>query len=277
MSVRILATGLTGTIGRHFGPSVGNLGIRLEDPTTNFGNSLDNCVVIHLAAAVGEALVRRDLRHSYSVNVVGAVEFARAVFRSSAERFIYVSTSHVYERQPEVMFLSESDSVLPQGQYALQKLVAEELITEVFREEPSRLTIARVFSVVHQTQPPGTLGFTIMSLLRDPKLKLNFADDERDFLSPKVIAGILVSLAQSATAPRTVNICSGTATTVRETARLLLGNESFSKIEERVIRGQSQNPRIVGNSDVLTSTIRKAGSELFAASVVDWELSRQNS
>ncbi|MGA1706581.1 MAG: NAD-dependent epimerase/dehydratase family protein, partial [Candidatus Nanopelagicaceae bacterium] len=150
MSVRILATGLTGTIGRHFGPSVGDLGVRLEDPTTNFGSSLDNCVVIHSAAAVGEALVRRDLRRSYSVNVTGAVELARAVFRSSAERFIYVSTSHVYERQPEVMFLSESDSVLPQGQYALQKLVAEELITEVFRGEPSRLTIARVFSVVHQ-------------------------------------------------------------------------------------------------------------------------------
>jgi len=276
MSVRILATGLTGTIGRHFGPSVGDLRIRLEGPIPTFGSSLDNCAVIHSAAAVGEALVRRDLQHSYSINVSGAVKLARAVLQSRAERFIFVSTSHVYERQSEAIFLSESDSVLPQAQYALQKLIAEELITEEFRAEPSRLIIARVFSVVHQTQPPGTLGSTIMSLLRDPKLKLNFADDERDFLSPKVIAGILVSLAQSATAPRTVNICSGTATTVRETARLLLGDDLFKQIQERVVGGQSKNPRIVGNPDVLTRTIQQTGPELFAASVADWKLSRPN-
>jgi len=274
MSVRIVATGRTGTIGRHFDPSVVDLGIRLERPIPNFGESLKNTVVLHSAALVGEESVRRDLSYSYSVNVTGAVELARAVCNSSAERFIYVSTSHVYERRPEGTFLNELDSVLPLSHYGLQKLIAERLISEIFRDDPSRLTIARVFSILHQSQPLGTLGFTINNLRHNSEQQLHFADDVRDFLSPKVVAKTLTLLAKSPASPRIVNICSGIPTTVREAVRLLLGDESFRDVQERISRGQSPTPRIVGNSNLLGEIIQQTGSELFAASLDDWAGSR---
>lgn len=274
MTVRVLASGLSGIIGRNLNSSVVDLGIRLERVVPYVGEALDNSVVLHLAALVGEDRVRRDLSHSYSINVTGAVELARVVYRSKAKRFVYVSTSHVYEQSPDAKPLYESHSVLPRSQYALQKLIAEELISDVFRDDPSRLTIARVFSVLHRSQPPGTLGFIIDGLLSNSEQRLRFADDKRDFLSPRTVASTLLSLANQPTAPPIVNICSGIAITVREAARLLLGDDIFSSVQHRLIPGQSSSPSIVGSPHLLARCISQTGSELFGASLVDWIASR---
>lgn len=277
MTTQVVATGLTGTIGRHLQRHVVDLNIRLGESVDHIQPSLDNNIVIHLAAVVGEQHVRRDLTYSYKVNVTGALELARVTQRSKALRFVYVSTSHVYERSQELKLLDESSTVLPQGQYALQKLLAEELICDIFRSDPSRLVIARVFSVLHPTQPGGTLGHSIGELLQDESRLLKCADDERDFLSPQVIARALNSLAASKNAVGKVNVCSGKPLTIREAVRCVVGDRIYERIRYQLIAGQSPNPRIVGSPRRLEHLIGVPSSELIENSVNDWKAARTTS
>ena len=277
MTRQVVATGLTGTIGRYLQPHVVDLNVQLSESVDHIQSLLDNNIVIHLAAVVGDENVRRDLGHSYKVNVKGAVELARVTQRSRALRFVYVSTSHVYERSQEPKLLDESSAVLPQGQYALQKLLAEELICDVFRNDPSRLIVARVFSVLGPTQPRGTLGHSIKELMQDKSRLLKCADDERDFLSPQVIARALSSLAVSKNAFGKVNVCSGKPLIIREAVRCVVGDRAFDRIRHQLIAGQSPTPRIVGSPRRLEQLIGVSSVELHKNSVNDWEAMRTES
>lgn len=218
---------------------------------------------------VGEQNVTANLEHSHRVNVRGAASLARAVAKTSSQRFVFVSTSHVYSMQPEVEFLSENAALLPRGHYGLQKLLAEQTITEIFREEPSRLVIARVFSVLDRNQPKGTLANAILSLTSDPARSISFVDDVRDFLSPRVVADALLTIATSPTLSGTINICSGKALSVREAARHLLGDSTYAGVTNRLIAGTSAAARIVGDPERLPE-VGCSGADLFAQSLRDW-------
>lgn len=218
---------------------------------------------------VGEASVTANLEHSYRVNVSGAAALARAVAKTSSQRFVFVSTSHVYAMQPGVEFLCENAALLPRGHYALQKLMAEQIVAEIFRKDPSRLVIARVFSVLDRNQPKGTLANAILSLTSDENRSLSFVDDVRDFLSPRVVADTLMAIASSTSLSGTLNICSGKALSVREAARHLLGDTTYGGVINRLIAGTSAAPRIVGNPERLAE-VGCSGEDLFAQSLHDW-------
>lgn len=229
-----------------------------------------DAAIIHLAAVVGEHNVCTNLEYSYNVNVHGAAALARAVAENPSQRFVYVSTSHVYASPLSADFLNEDAPLLPRGQYALQKLIAEKIVTEIFRDDPSRLVIARVFSVLDHAQPVGTLANSIVALRSEATRTLSFVDDERDFLSPGSIAGALIAVASSLTLSGVINICSGKPHSVRTAVRYLLGDSGYERVAPQLSAGQSAASRIVGDPQRLNE-VGLSGDELFARSLHDWE------
>lgn len=260
--MNVLATGVSGTIGRQLRSRVGELSLRLDEVSDQLTLDLNGVAVIHLAGIVGEPRVKANLRQSRRVNILGTRNLAHAVARSSAKKFVYVSTSHVYELPTNLGRLSENEPVLPRGHYALQKLLGEEMVTDAFLNFPERLVIARVFSVLDSLQPPGTLGHSITQLTSDTTRTLACSDDERDFLSPKIIANVLLQLAETAEANGIYNVCSGVATSVRDAARLVLGESTYERVADRIRPGHSTSPRIVGNPRRLVDALDIDASEL---------------
>ncbi len=248
---QVLGTGLSGTIGRFLAGHVSDLGVRLESSLGHLDFPDAPFALIHAAAIVGERSVREDLALSRRVNVDATLELARAVYRSQCSKFVFVSTSHVYEVSSLGTLLSEESPVLPRGHYPLQKLLAEELLRRVFAHQPQRLVIARVFSIIDGAQPQGTLGGAIRDLADQPNSTLPNASDERDFLTPRQAAALLLACARSQDLYGAVNVCSGTATSVGGIAQLMLGDARFSKLAHRVRTGVSNAPSIVGSDDKL--------------------------
>lgn len=258
----VLGTGLSGTIGRFLAGRVSALGVRLESSLGRLTFPNAPFALIHAAAIVGELSVRKDLALSRRVNIDATLELARAAYRSRCSKFIFVSTSHVYETSAPGTLLSEESPVLPRGHYPLQKLLAEELLREVFADQPERLIIARVFSIIDDAQPSGTLGGAIRALSAGAIASLPNASDERDFLTPKQAADVLIGCAQSHDIHGVVNVCSGTATTVGTVAKLMLGSRRFQALEDRILEGISNAPSIVGANYKLREYLPSETSDL---------------
>lgn len=261
--MRLFATGLTGTIGQYLRPRVESLSIRLDEEFNIDPDLVSNSTVIHLGAIVGEVAVRNTPLLSRKINVDASVRLARIVKDAPGARFLYVSTSHVYETPRTDEFLTESSPVLPRGQYALQKLLAEELVKQVFHDAPKRLVIARVFSVIDNNQPTGTLGHSIRQLITNESHQLSCSDDERDFLSPRMVSNILHAIAWKGNVQGYINICSGTPLRVRDVAAMLIPRDLFRRVESRILAGHSSVPRIVGSADRLNGALGFERGELF--------------
>ena len=118
---RLLATGSSGTIGRHFGAKVQEISCDLSLQNWS-GKNIDftqNDVIIHCAAIVGVEAVMQNERLARQVNVEASRKLAQLARRSGVSRFIYVSTSHVYASSSDL--ITEMHAVSPQNMYAEQK------------------------------------------------------------------------------------------------------------------------------------------------------------
>jgi nucleoside-diphosphate-sugar epimerase len=254
--MKIYATGTTGTIGKHLQSKVEKLEIDLgakdfELPTEAFesGNSL-----LHLAGLVGPHLVEEDLEFSHLVNVESTERLGRQFLKSSWNRLVYVSTSHVY--QASLNRITESDTVLPQNTYAQQKREAELVLLELFSEVPERLCIARVFSVLDWDVAPFTLGGGIAKLCDDTSSYiLKNCDDVRDFLTPRRIADVLLEISSFPDLSGIVNVCSGQGLSVGDAAKKMLTGSKIVVPEDRLMSGSSPNPFIVGDNAKLLAAM----------------------
>jgi nucleoside-diphosphate-sugar epimerase len=252
--VKLYATGLTGTIGKHLASQVCSVDIDLRSPQVDFNHltlEADSCI-IHLAGIVGPHLVEKDLSRSYQINVEGAKNLALAALKSGTKRFVYVSTSHVYK--PSLNLLSEESVIGPTNLYAQQKYEAELEVLRVFQADSTRLSIVRVFSVLDWDVQEFTLGGGIKKLsMDDPEFVLGNSDDVRDFLTPKKIAEVLIKIANEPSLTGIVNMCTGQGLTVREAATRMLKESGFSPMEAKIRPGHSSMPSMVGDNSKLLS------------------------
>ena len=251
--LKILATGTTGTVGKHFSGVV-PLSINLLDDFNPIEPSLFNSssVVLHAAGIVGNEAVSKDINVSRKINIDGTKKLAEISRDSSISRFIYVSSSHVYA--PSDGLLLESSKVDPVGAYAEQKIEAEQAVAEVFKETPEKLCIVRVFSVLDWDVADFTLGGAIKNLtISSSNFKLSNSDDVRDFLTPKLIASVLTKISHNSSISGIINLSSARGTTIREAAREMLIKSGYEFPSERVLSGNSIRPHIVGDNSKLIS------------------------
>lgn len=251
--LRILATGTSGTIGKHFSGVV-PLSINLLDDLNLIEKSLfsTSSIVLHAAGIVGDEAVGKDINISRKINIDGTKKLAEISRDNDISRFIYVSSSHVYA--PSDRLLLESSKVDPVGPYAEQKFEAEQTVVEVFKETPEKLCIVRVFSVLDWDVADFTLGGAIKNLtISNSDYKVLNSDDTRDFLTPKSIGSILMKIAHNTSLSGIVNLSSMRGTTIRGAAHKMLTESGFEFPSARLLPGNSARPFIVGDNSKLIS------------------------
>ncbi len=254
--MKVLTTGITGTIGRHLPDSVQPLNIDLASSPSekSFSDIGSDDHFLHLAGVVGTIEVEKDKNYSHAVNVNGATLLAEEFFKRSLGKFYYISTSHVYGPSSEK--ISENAQTKPSSLYAEQKLIAESRISQIFACTPERLCIIRVFSVLDWDVAPFTLGGAVRKLSQpNSKFELNNSDDIRDFMTPKTIAKSIFEIAKSDNLDGIVNLCAGTGIRVGEAAIRMLAESGYSIPSHRILPGNSSNPYVVGDNSKLLSAL----------------------
>jgi len=256
--MRILGTGLSGTIGRFMAKDVTPVKLDLSENKSAFLN-LDfelNDTLIHLGGLVGNSLVEKNLTYSRNVNIRGT-EFLSEVFKSkSVGKFVYLSTSHVYA--PSNMKISENYQVNPISLYGSQKLEAEKILQETFSSLPNRLLIIRLFSILDWGGKPHTLSGGISELIKkNTSFNLFNVDDMRDFLTPNSAAQAVLKLAKNMNANGIVNLCSGKSTRVLDAVVKMLSESGFEVPLSNLKNGNSNVPSIVGDPTKLENLIHQ--------------------
>ena len=252
----LVATGTTGTIGRHFGTRVEQLPFELSHRvwSNQHLNIFKSRVVIHCAAIVGVAAVERNEKLAYQVNVEATRNLARLARKGGASRFIYVSTAHVYANREGL--ITELDLVAPQNIYAGQKYEGENAVAEELTNSDTEFCIARVFSVLDWDVQAFTLGGSVRRLL-DPSSSelLTNCDDIRDFLTPRTVANSLIAIAEKSGLIGLVNVCSGKGISVKNAALAMFVKSGFKFPFEKTVAGNSSNPILIGDNSKLKEKI----------------------
>lgn len=254
--MRILGTGLSGTIGRFLVKDVTPIKLDLSENKSAFSN-IDfelTDTLIHLGGLVGNSLVEKNLTYSQNVNIRGSQFLAEVFHNKSDGKFVFLSTSHVYA--PSRYKVTEQDQLNPISVYGSQKLVAEEILKSIFSSTPNRLLIIRVFSVLDWGGKSFTLSGGINKLVqKDSYFNLANVNDVRDFLTPSTVAEVILKLARNKNAYGIINLCSGEGTQVLDAAVRMLTESNIEVPWSSLIRGNSEIPIIVGDSTRIENLI----------------------
>ena len=129
-------------------------------------------------------------------------------------------------------------------------------LRNLFSNSTAELTIVRIFSVLDWDCKDFTLGGLFRRIAEgDATLQIRNGDDERDFLTPKSIAETIERIALKDGMSGIWNLSSGTSVTVREAATRMLSDVIGNTLVERVLPGQSDSPRIIGNNQKLRNAL----------------------
>ena len=254
----MIATGLSGTIGKHLPAYTKSLKIDLAGEKKSF-DSIEfktEDPLIHLAGIVGDYQINKDEKYAIKVNIEGTKRLAQEYLKKSNSKFIYVSTSHVYARSQ--LPITENSKVLPKNKYGTQKYESELCLKEIFLGAPSRLLIIRVFSILDWDVKNFTLGGGIKKIARgDENYRLFNGDDIRDFLTPRIVAKALSFIVNSSTTFKVLNLCSGTGIRVGDAAKKMLNESNFKIPKGVIVNGISEDSIIIGDDTNLVSLIGK--------------------
>jgi nucleoside-diphosphate-sugar epimerase len=247
---------MTGTIGRHLSSHV----IELKCDLTSLPKDISEVrksTLVHLASRVGSMEVDRDPKAAHQINVEGTLQLAKLAIKSNCDRFIFISTSHVYK--PHHLRIKETDVIEPLNRYAEQKYQAEIMLQEMFSQQTkSNLIILRIFSVIGKDSKPFTLGGAVKRILaEEQKVYIPNASDVRDFMTPQTVAHAIETVARNNRVnEKILNICSGVGTTVRDAALNLAFQHEGELREEHFIEGNSAVPVMIGDPFLLNRHIR---------------------
>jgi nucleoside-diphosphate-sugar epimerase len=253
---KIFATGTSGTIGKHFGSRVSKIAIDLENMEKSFTipdlESKDS--ILHTAGIVGSINVSAIPDKSHAINVVGSSKLAKYARDKNINRFVFVSSAHVYTSSD--LILDENSSIGPITMYAKQKLEAERNIIKIFEGVQEKLCIVRIFSVLDWDVSDFTLGGAIKQLTElNSQSILRNIDDVRDFLTPNQVANALIAIVNEPSLAVIVNLCSGVGTSVLNATQKMCESSGVKFPAERMMKGNSDNPYMVGSNLKLTSHI----------------------
>ena len=259
---KILATGISGTIGSKLPSNVLPLTLDLSYEFTLDPELTNAKAVIHLAGVVGNVNVLKDPDYAYKVNVIGTMNLAKMIANYTDAKFIYVSSSHVYKKSLEKHL--ESSVVEPISVYAEQKARGEQEVIEIFKNYPERLVIIRVFSLLDWTLPDFTLGGMARKIyLSQSQNKIKFSDDVRDFLSSRDVANGIYRISTDEYASGVINLCTGKETSVGRAIEEMFSQTNFEGIRALLEPGNSETPYIVGDNTRFL--------DLFPDQNLDWD------
>ncbi|MHB8545727.1 MAG: NAD-dependent epimerase/dehydratase family protein [Nitrosotalea sp.] len=121
----------------------------ISDLDKVFQNKFD--VVFHLSAVVGVSNYMSDPLKVVDVNIMGTKNILEFSIKQDA-KFIFMSTSEIYGKNPKVPWKEEDDRVLGNPQisrwsYSTSKAVCEHMISALAKEKKMRSVILRYFNI----------------------------------------------------------------------------------------------------------------------------------
>ena len=184
-------------------------------------------VVYHLAAEVAVGASVRDPSGAMRANVLGTLVVAEAARRMGNLRLVLVSTCHVYAAADAP--LAEDAAAIPASPYAASKLAAEVIAQSYAQTLGLRLTTVRPFNVYGPWQRDDAEGGVVARFLSRALAgaTLDVHGDgaqTRDFVYVDDCARGIVDAAKESAVGRTLNLASGTETSIAELARLIAGH-----------------------------------------------------
>jgi nucleoside-diphosphate-sugar epimerase len=223
----IVCTGGSGANGQFLPETVASLETRLEASVAERLDELSKLLktpqcLIHLAAMTSVEEARQNPEKAYDLNVTGTMKWLEAATHAKIPRFIFVSTSHVFQPTTGEL-LAPSRPTDAVDSYGRTKAAAENLVREF--ETSTEKIIARVFSV---TSPNMRQGFLYPELLRRARDKdfspLRGYQNIRDFIDAQSVASELIKFAEQQTVPSVVHIAGKTKSVRQLAEEVLLAN-----------------------------------------------------
>jgi len=194
--------------------------------------------VIHLAAI--SFVAHHDVEAIYRTNVVGTRNLLQALHEDSAvapRHVLLASSANIYGNS-ECDPIGEDAPARPANDYAVSKLAMEHMAALWLDRLP--ITIVRPFNYTGRGQSPSFLVPKIVDAYRrrGMSLELGNLEVERDFCDVRDVADAYARLLY-AEPGGVLNICSGTATSLREVVRAahqLSGHELEVKVNPDFVR-----------------------------------------
>lgn len=183
--------------------------------------------VVHLAAVVSVRASVADFVRDADVNFLGTLRLCEAMRGRGIRRVVFASSMAVYADGVGGQPLREDHPTVPVSPYGVAKLAAERALHLVAPELGVEAVVLRYFNTYGPGQTPSPYvgvitHFTERILAGEPPLVYGDGEQRRDFVHVEdVVAATMLALERHV-AGQTLNVGTGTATTVNEVARRLL-------------------------------------------------------
>jgi nucleoside-diphosphate-sugar epimerase len=188
-------------------------------------------VVFHLAGISALPECESNPVKAFNVNCTAVANILNACRAVQVKKFIFASTSAVYENNPDSLPFTEDKAVAPNLIYATTKYCAEQICKSYAQNYGMDITICRFFNVFgpHQDfkrmSPPFTSFLVREALAGNPPTIFNTQDVKRDYIYVDDLL-IFLDLIMNAAAPHKAevfNLASGVGYSALEIARAIFG------------------------------------------------------
>ncbi len=200
-------------------------------------------VVFHFAGTSSLPKCQANPGEAYDNNVTAVVRLLEWSRQAGVKRFVFSSTSAVYENNKEVPF-REDAVVAPDLVYACTKLAAERACQGFAATYGLDVAVMRFFNVygehqdIHRTNPPFLSYLSRELVMGRQPILFNRSEAARDYVNVGDVIDMLVRVMGSDGTYRgdVFNVCSGTGHSVPELVAL------YSKVASQAIDPEYHDP-----------------------------------
>lgn len=220
-------------------------------------------VVFHLAGIAHVPSAEGNLEQTFKVNTIGTGYLLNIIKDIPNCKFIYISSSEVYERSSSKPApYIESSPILPSNVYGITKSASEQLCAVYSKKWNMKNIIFRPFNHIGPGQSPLFVASDfakqiamIEKGLINPKMSVGNLNAMRDFSDVRDVVRGYISAAESVDHNETINICSGKAVRISDLLDILL---SFSDSSVEITADpkkmrKCENPVIFGSHKKMSS------------------------
>ena len=220
--------------------------------TTALG-AIAPAAVVHLAALHFIPWCNAEPARAVAINIRGTQNVLTAAAAAGVGRFVHASTADVYAISPDPH--DEDDTPAPNGVYGISKLAGEQLLQSWSQTTGAVGVAARLFNIYGPGETnPHLLPDICAALKESDVLNLGNLTPRRDYVYVDDIARVLADLTEHPQPPSTVNVGTGTSTSVEGMVQLIRGltGRDITVIQDPAKLRPVDRPNLQARTDRLT-------------------------